>query len=148
MPGESSVLADICRDFCFPRDDTPFTRESTATSGADGGRERTRGRRYGLLMKTQEASRRKTRPRHQVKEPAASLLMLFFSSYKVHVLSLFLNVAAFVPMYSRRLNRSDFLSLSLCLFFVRCRGCSRRPLATHVGDFPVSIVARKKASSS
>lgn len=55
MPRESSILADICCDFCFSRDGTPFTRGSTATGT------RTRGR-AGVLMKTQEASWRKIRP--------------------------------------------------------------------------------------
>lgn len=67
MPGESSVLLDICRDFCFPKHDAPFTRESsTMTTTATGGKVE-RGDR--LLMKTQEASRRKTRLRRQ-EEPA------------------------------------------------------------------------------
>lgn len=58
MPRESSILADICCDFCFSRGGTPFTRSLTAA-----GNERNKDEGTGeLLMKTQEASRRKTRP--------------------------------------------------------------------------------------
>lgn len=53
MPRESSVLADICCDFCFSRDGMPFTR------GVDDNKNEGTG---GLLMKTQEASWRKIRP--------------------------------------------------------------------------------------
>lgn len=103
MPRESSVLADICCDFCFPGVGAPFTRRLTTT----GTRTRVR---VGLLMKAREASRRETSPPSEERVAVACAFPYSLFPHKVHVLSLFLNVAAFVaaiiPTYSRRLNQS------------------------------------------
>lgn len=101
MPRESGVLVDICCDFYFSRGNMPFYEEVDSNEQNEGT--------GGLLMKTQEASRRKTRLCYR--RSHRCLCFFTLSSHKVHVLSLFLNAATFVAavvlMYSRQLNQSD-----------------------------------------